>query len=212
MPHPRTPFPGIQEPAEAVVGRLPVRTDRTLAGDADRGERRRHLRLSEQDVPAERLVPERQVIEGGIDAAVPESRRGRALVGEAPPAAVFRIAEGAVGDRVPAADESRRAGHPQGLEDALAEEGRKSPARDLLDDEAEHDVARIAVAPERPRREPAGRLLFQELEDAGVVDLRRLDGNGRDGRGHEVFVVGQARSVLEEVADGDGAAVIREAG
>ena len=80
----------------------------------------------------------------------------------------------------------------------------------LLHDEAEHDVARIAVAPKGPRHEPAGLLGLQELEDAGVVDLGFLDGEGGVGRRHEVLVVGEARGVVEEMTHGDGPAVLRE--
>ena len=107
-----------------------------------------------------------------------------------------------------------RVRHPKRREDAFVQE----VARKLLPETfsmtmAKHAISRVAVLPLAARRELGSGGFLHEREHAGVADL----GNLIVGRvavllRHEVFVVEEARGVIQDLADGDGFSVRREFG
>ena len=83
----------------------------------------------------------------------------------------------------------------------------------LVIDHCQHRVARVAVFPLRARRKLAAGLLLQQFHDSCVENLRNFVFRSVGILLHQdVFVVGQSRSVVEQVADGDGFSVGRKFG
>ncbi len=77
----------------------------------------------------------------------------------------------------------------------------------------QHRIAGIAVVPLCAGRKFCGLLLLQKFQYARIFDLRNLF-RRNTGRGlrHQVFIVQQAGSVVQKIADSNGSPVVWKAG
>ena len=202
-----------RRPGKRVAARL-VRPDGLRAvAEPHRREREPQLRLGQERARPQRLVPLREVLEARVDAAVPERRRRRGLVGLAKPRAHLRVAVRTVFDLVLPRLQRERAGHAERCEDSLAQHVAERAARGALRDQAEQHVAGVAVGPAGPRREPKLRRFFEQAPDLVVADL--AFGGPASGAPllalvHQRLVVGESRRVGEQMADRDGPRVVRD--
>lgn len=119
---------------------------------------------------------------------------------------------GAIRDFVRAFDVSECVVHAEGDEDVVAKEAVKWLVGDLCDYFSQKDIAGVAVGPSCAWLKLRGGLP-KEGEHSGIADLvlsfkSHLWGGPRQ----QVFVVGQARCVAEQVANGDGSSIPGEIG
>src|SRR2546427_8612970 len=86
---------------------------------------------------------------------------------------------------------------------------------DFRDDKVEHNVTGIAVRPARSRRKLSGSLFLQQFQNFNVLDLffRRPDRATCFFQSvHQLLVVWQAGSVIQQVSNGNGFSVARKSG
>src|SRR5215831_19892574 len=96
--------------------------------------------------------------------------------------------------------------HFEWSEHTLAEEFAIRFSRNLGDNKAQNDITGVTVRPACSWSELSALFFFQKFQDFGVLNLffRRPPLTVRSFRSfHQVFVIGQAGSVIEEVSNGD---------
>ena len=153
-------------------------------------------------------VPLRQILHGGLDAAV----AGLGPVGHLDAEAASGpgpIGRGSMGDHLRGVVEEAGAGHAQRSEDPLLGEVAEGLAAHALDHQGEEEVAGVAVAVLVARLEVQLLLPDDDGEAVGVVrEVLVVE----PGQGHEVGVVPHAAGVVQQVAEGHRRGVIRHLG
>ena len=141
-------------------------------------------------------VPFREVVDGGIHPAVAQHGAGEILIGEFPCAVEATVAEGPIDHRRHALLMRDRAAHAQGPKNALLKKRRESLSRDPFHHQREQRVAAVAVAIRASRNEIRARFGFDQVQH---IRIGQLPGAPRR---NEVFVVDQAGSVSQQLAQG----------
>ena len=80
---------------------------------------------------------------------------------------------------------------------------RETPARNFTYKGPQQNISRVAVGPFRSGSKFRALLLLEKFEHSAVMDLYLLNRNRGIGRGHQVFVILQPGSVVEQIANGD---------
>src|SRR6266481_789717 len=155
---------------------------------------------------AQRVIPRREILETGIDAAIAQRRRCRALVRFIEQTIFFGVTKRAILDFIFSFLKNDGVAHFEGLKNSFLEKFTVRFSRSFLYDHSQYHVSGIAVRPARPRSKPSDFLFSQQIQDFTVLNLS----SRRPGclilffqRIHKVFIVGQTGSVIQEIANSD---------